>query len=198
MVLYLCGLTFIFYQFIIKKWGKPDSHSRQCQKTFSHFWHIFISRILCPSSETLTRCYTNTRKSCFCCSDPKQYKKREGMCTSNAVHFCSVKGLGFPISSKSQDMELVELFSGNSIVFHPNFWRMRWDKKCSQEGTFFFCKQVQFAMFPLCCHLCVYSVLLSPFFESITFTFSFSLTDIKYTKIWDLICKLVLMPFVMS
>lgn len=199
MVLYLCGLRFIFYQFIVKKWGKPDSHSRQCQKPFSHFWHIFSNRILCPSSETLAQCYTNKRKFCFYCSDPKQCKIQEGMCTSNAVHFCSAKGLGFPISSKSQDMELVERFSGNSIVFHPNFWRMRWHKKMQWRRDFFFsCKQVQFAIFPLCCDLCVYSVLLSSFFESATFTFSFSLTDIKYAKIWDLIYKLILMPFVMS
>lgn len=76
----------------------------------------------------------NTRKSCFCCSDLKQYNIQEGR--SN-VHFGSVRDLGFLISSKSQDVELTELFRGkNYKMFHPNFWRRRsCKKKCSQEVT---------------------------------------------------------------
>lgn len=62
---------------------------------------------------------TNTRKSCFCCSDPEQYKIQERRFN---VHSCSVKGVRFMISSTSQDVELTELFGGNSSkVFYPNF-----------------------------------------------------------------------------
>lgn len=78
MVLSLCSLAFIFYH-KCSKWGKPASHSRQCQKPFSHFWHIFISRIPCPSSETLTQ---ESPVSVALTPNSTRYRKEDLMVTS--------------------------------------------------------------------------------------------------------------------
>lgn len=53
------------------------SHSRQCQKPFSLFWPIFISGMLCPSSEKLTQ-----GSPVSVALNSTRYRKEDLMCTS--------------------------------------------------------------------------------------------------------------------
>lgn len=72
-------LHLYFTNLLCKRWSKPASHSRQCQKPFSHFWHIFISRTLCPFSETLTH---ESPVSVALIPNSTRYRKEDPMCTS--------------------------------------------------------------------------------------------------------------------
>lgn len=117
MVLYPCSLAFIFYQ-KCKKWGKPALHSN------------VKSLLLTSGMFLLAGCFrnTNTRKSCFCCSDPKQYKIQEGR--SN-VHFCSAWAFWFPPSHRMWNLQNFSVEIAIKCSIGPSGeWAC---KKCSQE-----------------------------------------------------------------